>query len=220
VPEGDLLVFTKAPHPGRVKTRLVPPLSPEQAAAVHEASLRDVIDAARGADAELRIVYDGTPGAVEWFARAFPDLELRRQAAGDLGTRLREGFAASFHEGADWAIAVGADSPTLPRSYVVEAIEAVRRSDGAIGPTHDGGYYLIGLRCAAWPAAAALFHEVPWSTDRVFRTTCDRAAEIGVDLRVLPAWYDIDHARDLRLALAHAAEGSHLARLRVEGLPA
>jgi uncharacterized protein len=217
VAEGDLLVFSKAPRPGLVKTRLVPPLSPEGAAAVHEACLRDVVQGARRIEARLRIVYDDTPGAAKWFARAFPDLEVRPQSAGDLGTRLKSGFAERFHGGAGWVIAIGADSPTLPLAYVTEAIETVRGATAAIGPTDDGGYYLIGLHRTAWPAAAALFDGVPWSTEQVFQTTRERADEIGLGLRVLPSWYDIDTGDDLRLGLSHAGETTHLARLCTGG---
>lgn len=212
-----LLVFAKAPQPGRVKTRLVPPLTPEEAAAVCEASLRDVIAGARRSGARVGILYDDTPGAAGYFAVAFPDLERQPQSAGDLGRRLFDAFASRFAEGADSVTAIGTDSPTLPTAYLTEGLATPRKAAGVIGPTADGGYYLIGLRRDAWPDAASLFRDVPWSTDRVFQVTLQRAAENGLDLRVLAEWYDIDRVDDLTLARTHARADSHLARLLTAG---
>jgi uncharacterized protein len=211
--DAHLLVFAKAPQPGCVKTRLVPPLTPEGAAAVYEAALRDVIAGALGSGARVRILFDDTPGAEAYFARAFPELERRPQCAGDLGRRLCAALATRFAEGAESVAVIGADSPTLPGAYLSEGLAALREADGVLGPADDGGYYLIGVRRDAWPEAATLFREVPWSTDRVVQITLQRAAEIGLELRVLARWYDIDRAEDLARARTDARADSHLARL-------
>lgn len=211
--DAQILVFARMPRPGRVKTRLVPPLSMSEAAAVYAASLKDVIDSAGGTGAPLRILHDEAPGAEDFFARDFPDLEREPQAAGDLGNRLVVAFANAFAGGAAVVAAIGADAPTLPTSHLGEGLIATREAGAALGPADDGGYYLVGLRHDLWPAARELFLGVPWSTDRVFDTTVQRAAAIGVQPRVLPRWYDIDRIEDLERARGDAPADSHLARL-------
>jgi rSAM/selenodomain-associated transferase 1 len=218
VTEAHLLVFAKAPQAGRVKTRLVPPLTPLEAARVHEASLLDVMAGAMESDAAVRILYDDTTDAAAYFARAFPGVESRPQPAGDLGRRLVEAFAAGFADGAACVVAIGADAPTLPRSYLSDGLAATLEAGAALGPAADGGYYLIGLRRDVWPNAEVLFDDIPWSTDLVCETTRQRAAEIGLPLRVLPQWYDIDRIDDLRLARMHTRADSHLARLLDGGI--
>jgi hypothetical protein len=216
--EAHLLVFAKAPQAGRVKTRLVPPLTPLQAARVHEASLLDVVAGAVESGGAVRILYDDTADADAYFARAFPGMQRRPQLAGDLGRRLVNAFAAGFADGAACVVAIGADSPTLPRSYLRDGLAATREAGAALGPADDGGYYLIGLRRDVWPKAEVLFDDIPWSTDLVCETTRQRAAEIGLPVRVLPQWYDIDRIDDLRRARMHARADSHLARLLDVGM--
>ena len=211
--EAQLLIFARMPQPGRVKTRLVPPLTEREAAAVYAASLKDVIACARRTGAPLRILHDDASGAEEYFAREFPDLEREPQSAGDLGHRLAAAFTNAFAAGASAVAAIGSDAPTLPLSHLQEGLTATRKAGAALGPADDGGYYLIGLRHDIWPAARELFLGIPWSTAQVFETTAQRAAAIGVEPRVLPPWYDIDRIEDLGLARGDARPHSHLARL-------
>lgn len=211
--EAQILIFAKMPRPGSVKTRLVPPLTLREAAAVHAASLRDVIESARRTGAPLRILHDGAPGADDYFAREFPQLESAPQSGGDLGRRLVEGFAGAFASGASVVVAIGADAPTLPTTHLAEGLTATREAGAALGPAADGGYYLVGVRHDLWPAASGLFLGIPWSTAQVFATTAERAAAIGMELRILPRWYDIDRIEDLELARRDAGPDSHLARL-------
>lgn len=211
--DARILVFARMPRPGSVKTRLVPPLSMREAAAVYAASLKDVIAGARGAGAALRIVHDEAPGADAYFAREFPELEREPQSSGDLGNRLVAAFASAFAAGASVVVAIGADSPTLPATYLREGLTATRKGGAALGPAADGGYYLVGLRHDLWPAARGMFLDIPWSTEQVFESTTQRAAAIGVEPWILPRWYDIDRIEDLELAHRDAPPDSHLARL-------
>jgi uncharacterized protein len=215
-----LIVFAKAPRPGRVKTRLCPPLRPEEASAVHEASLRDVVHVAREAHGDVRLRYDDAPGSADYFAGAFPDLARAPQGDGDLGRRLETAFDDVFANGAAAAAIIGSDSPTLPVAVLKAGVQALLDHDVVLGPTPDGGYYFIGVRDRAWPRARRMLDDIPWSTDRVLSETLAQLADAVPDVRILPPWYDIDRIQDLRFAAAHARPGSHLAELLASGLGA
>lgn len=202
-PEGAAVaLFAKAPVAGRVKTRLTPLLTPEEAATVARASLAATIATfAGGAAAPLTLFLDGAldDSLASWVAAR--GVEVRAQAPGDLGERLRAAFAALFEQGAARVIAIGSDSPTLPAERLRAAEAALRAHDAVIGPAEDGGYYLIGLSRPEW----RLFEGIPWSSDAVARVTLERAATIGATIASLEPWYDVDDLTTLRRALS----GSH-----------
>lgn len=208
-----LVIFAKAPRAGRVKTRLVPPLSPAQAAAVHTASLHDVVAIATSAFGDPRIFHDDGEDARTYFADAFPRLSLAVQCSGNLGRRLADAFQRMFAEGAERVAIIGADSPTLPAKHISDGLAAVREHDLALGPSVDGGYYLVALRREAWPGARIIFDAIPWSTDRVLAMTRSRAEAAGFRPLLLEPWYDIDRIEDLRLARTQALAESHLGQL-------
>lgn len=203
-----LLVFGKLPAAGRVKTRLAPALGAEGAAALYAAFLEDTAASARrvdGAEVQLWLEApgggegrDGLEGreAGRRLARRL-GLGLRWQRGEELGERLRRAFARAFAEGADSAVAVGSDHPTLPPARIEAAFRALTTAEVAIGPSEDGGYYLIGLSRPAWPRAAELFRRIPWSTPRVLARTRAAVARLGLSTRELAPWYDVDVPRDL-----------------------
>lgn len=207
-----LVIFAKAPVPGRVKTRMLPPLTPVRAAAIQDASLRDVVERARGVAADLRICCADGDGAAAWFGKTFADLEVLPQGPGGLGRRLSRVFDNGFDGGLSRLVVIGSDSPTLPTEELHAAFAALETVDVVVGPASDGGYYLVGLHARAWPRGRRLFRDIPWSTDAVFAVTARRAATAGLELHVLRTWYDIDRFSDLRLAREDAAAGSNLAR--------
>jgi rSAM/selenodomain-associated transferase 1 len=206
-----LLVFAKAPVSGRVKTRLSPPLPPAEAAALYEACLRDVVALCARERARVELWYDDHGTASHYFAHEFP-VAIHAQSAGDLGEKMSDAFARSFADGAQRVIIVGSDIPTLPESVLNAAVDGLREAELVIGPTLDGGYYLVGLTAQAWPRARSLFTGMEWSTPTVFRATVDKAAQDGLDLRVLPGWYDVDTINDVKQALLDAQPDSNLAR--------
>lgn len=208
-----LVIFSKPPIPGEVKTRLTPPLTAEQAAAVHDASLRDVVNGALSTELQVQIRYGGGPSAGAYFDREFPELRAEPQCDGDLGLRMAETFEALFRRGAGHVIIIGSDSPTLPTAELKAAQRAVRSGSVVFGPAADGGYYLVGLRSDAWPAAAAMFGRIPWSTAEVLNATLRRLTITGLPVEQLSMWYDIDRVEDLRLAAADAAPESQLGTL-------
>jgi len=197
-------IFCKTPIPGLSKTRLSPPLRPEDCAALSACFIRDLAatigELTGGGDVTGYAVY--TPAGSERALRALlpGDFRLQLQCAGDFGTRL--GTAAqellANHAG---AILVNSDSPTLPSSILRAAVDATRRGGIVLSPALDGGYTLIGLS----RLHARLFADIPWSTSRVHQATVERAAEIGVPVVNVPGWYDIDDANSLALLQSELA---------------
>lgn len=210
-----LLLFGKVPVPGRAKTRLARLLGSGRAARLYEAFLEDTavrVRAVAGAEAELWLEPAGAPGreAGERLGRRL-GLGVRWQEGEGLGERLRAAFAQAFDEGAEAAVAVGSDHPTLPLSRLPEAFAALETADVVLGPSEDGGYYALGLRRAAWPRAAELFRGVPWSTPHVLERTRRAIASLGLSARELEEWYDVDEPEDLGRLARDLEDGSRTA---------
>lgn len=189
-----LAVMTKAPRAGRVKTRLTPPLSPEEAAALNTCFLRDtaaaIAETAGKGNARGIAVY--TPvGAEAAYAGILPEeFELVPQRGDAFGERLVFATEDLLQLGFDSLCLIDSDSPTLPPQAFAQAVEILsHKRDGLVlGPSDDGGYYLIGLK----KLQRELFEGIEWSTDRVFEQTVQRAREIGLPVHLLPTWYDVD----------------------------
>jgi rSAM/selenodomain-associated transferase 1 len=196
-------VMAKASMPGRTKTRLVPPLTYEEAADFNTAFLKDVADNIVAAGHEARIsgyMAFGPPGSEGFFGENLPPgIGLIKAWLPDFGDCLFTAIDRMLTaHGA--AIVLNSDSPTLPTSLLVEAARALARPGdcAVIGPSTDGGYYLLGVKTRH----RALFERVSWSTEHVMRQTLERAAEVGVHVHVLPAWYDVDDIESLKLLRA------------------
>jgi rSAM/selenodomain-associated transferase 1 len=186
-------LFAKAPVPGQVKTRLSPPLSPEDCASLYEAMLLDVIGQhARESACELALWY-WPPEARSWFELHVPGaFELRPQRGSTLGARLAFAFREHAARGCGRIVVRGTDSPTLPLARVAEAFEALDRVDLVLCPDRDGGYNLVGLR----QPCDALF-EIELSTGTVLEQTRSRAERLGLRTLALPAHHDVDRYGDL-----------------------
>ncbi len=192
-------VFAKEPEPGRVKTRLCPPLSHEQAARAHEAFLADTLSRlATVGGVELRLAVSPDAGGPRLLALAERyGLLVVAQGAGDLGQRMNRVLTGALAD-ADAAVLLGADSPDLPTEYVERAFTALRTEEAVVGPSEDGGYYLIG---ASRPIPSAFALEAEWGGPRVFEATVARLGADGTRFSLLPPWDDVDEAADLaRLA--------------------
>jgi uncharacterized protein len=196
-----LVVIAKEPLPGRAKTRLCPPCTPEEAAALAEAALRDTLLAVRAARSSRRVlVLDGRPGP--WLPDGF---EVRPQRGGGLGDRL----AAAFEDVGQPALLVGMDTPQVTPE-LIEAGVGVLESDGVdavLGPARDGGYWAVGLR----RPDAEVFRGVPMSTSGTLAAQRARLTELGLDHAELPPLRDVDTLEDAR-AVARDAPGTHFAR--------
>ena len=196
-----LAMMIKAPRPGASKTRLSPPLTPEEAAALSGCFLRDTtanIAAARTAAAPAAGVAVYTPTGME---SAFDGLLpagfcMVAQRDGTFGERLIGAVEDLFAVGYGAVCLIDSDSPTLPAASLAAAVHALSQpGDRAVlGPSEDGGYYLIGVK----KAHRRLFEDITWSTEHVSRETLERAAEIDLEMLQLPAWYDVDDAATLR----------------------
>lgn len=199
-----LIVFVKAPVPGRVKTRLVPPLTHEAAATLYCEFVQTSLRLARALpEIVVRVAYDPAPSHpdLSWLPDPpawFP------QAGGDLGARLIHAFGAGFAAGADRVVIIGSDSPDLPRAHLEEAFARLAGGPAALGPAEDGGYYLIGLRRDAPPNWPDLFRRIPWSGPRVADATRTAARCAGIPVALLPPWRDIDRPEDLARLSGHA----------------
>lgn len=190
-----LLLFTKPAVPGRVKTRLHPALSPVAAAELHQAFVDDVLERLAPGRFELAIAWALAPGE-EVPGGPWPGFAQRGETLGD---RLFTALGEAARDGAVVA-ALGSDHPTLPLAVVEEAFARVEAgAPVVIGPSLDGGYYLIALAPAA--VRPELFAGVPWSTSEVLAATLARASEIGLPVDLLPPGEDVDTPEDLaRLA--------------------
>lgn len=219
-----LLVVAKRPAPGQTKTRLSPPLLPNQAAALYECFLRDTLELMRQTP-NVQPVIAYLPSSEEaYFAELAPDFELILQDGPDLGVRLDNALTHYLHSGYKRAVIMDSDSPTLPAHYLTTAFEALEKADVVLGPCDDGGYYLIGLN----RPAPHLLREVQMSTPRVVADTLALAAEEALRVELLPTWYDVDDAASLArltaeltqapLATAHHTRAFFLAHQEIVAL--
>jgi uncharacterized protein len=201
-----LCIMAKAPEAGRVKTRLCPPLSPADAAALYRCFLLDKIAQAREvAGAEPVLAYAPAEAAAVFEALA-PGFTLLPQRGADLTARLTAVCAELFRRGCDAAIMIDSDTPTLPTERLERAAAVMMKEGGCdlvLGPSEDGGYYLIGLS----RPHPELFEGIPWSTPTVLEETLRRARALGLSAVTLPAWYDVDTAADLVRLQADLAAG-------------
>jgi hypothetical protein len=201
-----LLLIAKRPAPGQTKTRLTPPLSGEQAAALYECFLRDTLELARAVPGVVRLINYLPHDADDYFRRLAPDFGLIPQIGEGLGERLDNVLAHCLNDGFRQAVIMDSDSPTLPAAYLAQAFDELERADVVLGPCDDGGYYLIGLT----RPQPRLLREVQMSTPNVLNDTLALADELKLRTALLPMWYDVDTAAELerlRLELRTAVNG-------------
>jgi len=192
-----LIIFAKQPATGRVKTRLTPPLSPGEAAELYRCMLCDTLAKVRRLPGIVPVIfYQDDPGAGEYFQSLAPEMEALPQRGSDLGERMQLAFAEMFGRGHAEVAIIGSDSPDLPGEFIVRSFRLLADGgkDLVVGPTEDNGYYLLAMR-RVW---RELFHAMPWSTAEVLPLTLARADSAGISTGLLPVWYDIDAAADLR----------------------
>ena len=193
-----LIIFAKAPVAGQVKTRLVPPLTPEEACRLYRSWAVDTYAAALflgGVAPE--VAYQAHPDFPnpDWMAQGRGQVPFFYQAAGDLGAKLADAFDRAFKPRCERAAAIGTDSPGLPAEYIREGFERLKDHDLVLGPAQDGGYYLIGLRQKAVPE---LFEGISWSTPDVLAGTMKAAENLGLSVWLLPEYFDVDRPEDLK----------------------
>jgi rSAM/selenodomain-associated transferase 1 len=205
--------MAKASTPGHTKTRLVPPLTPEEAALFNTAFLRDIAASLLAAAAQAQItgyMAFGPPSARPFFQEQIPDaIGLIEAWHPNLGECLHSTIVQLLERGHDHVVVLNSDSPTLPTSLLIEtaAVLAQPGERMVLGPADDGGYYMLGVT----RAHRRLFEDIAWSTEQVARQTLDRAAELGLPVHMLPTWYDVDNASALRTLQAELFENRSFA---------
>jgi rSAM/selenodomain-associated transferase 1 len=195
-----LALMAKAPLAGEVKTRLVPPLTPDEAASLSACFLRDtanniaIVGTLRGADGV--IMYTPSAARAEFDGLLPAGFKLFAQRGESLGDRLLNATRVLLARDYESICLINSDSPTLPPAILETAIAALAPAGDRVvlGPAEDGGYYLMGLK----RAHENLFDRIAWSTSEVIDQTVERAGEISLEVVMLPVWYDVDAAATLK----------------------
>jgi rSAM/selenodomain-associated transferase 1 len=182
--------MAKMPQAGAVKTRLCPPLIPAEAAELYRCFLLDKITQVRALRAVSPVIAYTPSAGQNYFEVLAPGFVLISQQGADLGARLANCFAHLFEAGYAGVLAIDSDTPTLPTDFLRQAIDliATPQTDVVLGPSDDGGYYLIGLR----QLHRELFEKMAWSTAQVLPETIRRAETKGLKVVCLPTWFDVD----------------------------
>jgi rSAM/selenodomain-associated transferase 1 len=184
--EPRLVLFTRFPTPGQAKTRLIPALGAEGAAALHRRLTERTLVAMHAAGLPIELLVTGAP-LMDFHVWLGETLVIKEQGEGDLGARLARAAEAAP------VILLGADAPDLSPAHLRAAAEAVRRGQVVIGPAEDGGYWLLGLPMPA----LFLFDTMPWSTDVLLAATLDRLLAHGIVPILLDRLADLDRPEDL-----------------------
>lgn len=189
-----LIIFVKYPRPGSVKTRLAASIGKERAALFYSSLVNIVVDRTKSPEYRRAIFY--SPGIPK---RKFKDWLGKRflyypQKGSDLGERLLNAFKLIFRKGAKRIVCIGTDSPLIDEKIICRAFKALKNRDCVIGPSYDGGYYLIGLSLMN----GQIFKGISWSTKRVFGQTLDKLKQQKIKYKILLKSFDIDTYQDLR----------------------
>ncbi|SFF13411.1 TIGR04282 family arsenosugar biosynthesis glycosyltransferase [Blastococcus tunisiensis] len=207
--ETQIVVITKAPVPGRSKTRLSPPCTPEQAAAIAAASVADTLDTVRAAPASRRVVaLDGPPRDLD-----LDGFAVVRQPDGDLGARLAAAFADAMADGSRPTLLIGMDTPQVTPDLLdrcAAALEAAGPGTAVLGTAPDGGWWALGLHAAE---PAAVLPDVPMSRDDTAARTREALEATGLAVLDLPQLTDIDHFPDALAVAALCPPGSRTSRV-------
>jgi rSAM/selenodomain-associated transferase 1 len=189
-----IIIMTKAPIAGTVKTRLHPILSPEKCAELAAAFLLDAAGKAQTVDSKKIIAFSPSGNRDELKAVLRPENLFIEQTGAGLGERMFDAFEFAFEQNSDSVVMIGTDSPTFPADYIEQAFASLEKADAVLGKTTDGGFYLIGLR----RLRKEIFKNIEWSSARAFRQTKRNITHLNFNLHEIPAWYDVDNPEDLR----------------------
>jgi uncharacterized protein len=198
-----LIIFTRYPEVGKAKTRLIPALGAEGAAALHRQMAEHTIAQAqqfqmqRPSEVEVRFT-GGDRGLMQHWLGA--DVMVTGQGDGDLGDRMARSFQSAFAAGVHRAAIIGSDCPDLDTAILAQAFDALTLADLVLGPAADGGYYLIGLR----RPIPELFLGIAWSTAQVQQQTIAIAHRLNLAIALLPVLSDIDTPDDLQRSIIRA----------------
>ncbi len=197
-PRQVIVIFTRLPEKGEVKTRLTPPLTSEEAAALQRCMILDALALVGTKKCPIVIAYD--PGRGKSFLRDMGEqVLLIEQRGGSLGERMANALEDVFAAGYSPALLMGTDIPSLPRYILKDALKVLEKKDVALGPSIDGGYYLIGMR----RLHHGIFRGIRWGTSEVLSQTLSRIKKEGLSCSCLETWYDVDTPEDLLFLREH-----------------
>ena len=217
-----LAIMAKAPRPGKVKTRLAPPLTLVESAALNICFLRDtaanIAEVAATAVAAGVVCYTPAGDEAAFDGLLPPDFSLILQRGDGFGERLLFAAQDLLSCGFGAVCLIDSDSPTMPRAALQQAVHALAQPGDRVvlGPSNDGGYYLAGLK----QPHREIFERITWSTGSVYTETVERARETGLELAELPLWYDVDDGATLALLAEELLDGVRPEFATVAGYPA
>ena len=194
--ESCIIVFAKAPIIGHVKTRLAINLDKTLVVGIYKNFGLDILQKIKSIRIQYKIFYD--PPGTEHLMSGWlgTDNKFILQQGTDLGERMKNAFTTMFEDSFTRVVIIGTDFPDLPVKYIRKAFTGLEKRNAVIGPTVDGGYYLIGFNKASFLPHA--FDNMPWGSNRVFKNTMALFNEINLSVHVLPMWRDVDTYHDLK----------------------
>ena len=196
--DNALILFARDPILGKVKTRLSPFLEEDVILKLYTCFLQDSLDNIRQAKNVDRFVGVAPSNESGFFTGMLgSDIRMFVQEGENLGDKMRGAIQGRFTEGYERVVIIGSDSPSLPASYINKAMSSDK--DMVLGPSTDGGYYLIGMR----GKVVEVFKDVTWGTETVLQETCEHLVQNGASLDLLPVWYDVDTPEDLKFFKTH-----------------
>ena len=202
--KNHLIIFTRFPEPGKAKTRLIPVLGPHSASELQKKMTEKIGAAAlrlkeeRGIPVTFFYTDTSKDTMAAWLGKSF---DYQQQCSGNIGRRMDDAFTLTFRHTSDSVILVGSDIPELTTEILTEAFISLQTSDSVIGPSHDGGYYLIGFRAQnAEQMIKTAFNRIPWSSAEVLGTSIQRMEDSGYSYSLLQTLHDIDRPEDIHVA--------------------
>jgi rSAM/selenodomain-associated transferase 1 len=194
--ENCLILFVKSPEKGHVKTRLSQLIGENVTRNLYKAFVADMLESIQyKSQYNIKIAFhpqNAKSKVIRWLGKQYSYLPQRGDG---LGERMAHTFKQIFSEGFEKALIIGSDIPDLPQSVILKAFESLSTYDAVIGPSFDGGYYLIGFRNDTF--FPEFFHGIEWGTDTVFSQTLDRFKKVQT-VRIMPLWWDIDLPEDIK----------------------
>jgi rSAM/selenodomain-associated transferase 1 len=196
VDQNCILFFVKSPEQGKVKRRLAASLGETVASALYTSFVFDALATLDTCGARVVVCFsppEARKSVVAWLGQHYVYMP---QKGADLGQRMKNAFIDAFDRGFQQVLIVGSDIPDLPRNVIEDAFAFLKNRDAVLGPSFDGGYYLIGFKRSTFTPLA--FEEIGWGAETVLQETIDRLRTKGLSLHTLPTWNDIDTLADLK----------------------
>jgi rSAM/selenodomain-associated transferase 1 len=206
-----LMLFVRSPEAEGVKSRLAATIGEKRARQLYRRFVPDLLDSLHTENYRLRLLFsppDHRDAVREWLGDG---VSCEPQTGEDLGERMKDAFVRCFADGSEAAILIGSDIPDMPEVFIDRGFASLKENDCVIGPSLDGGYYLIGFNADTFLPEA--FTGISWSTDSVQKTTVSILEKRGLSIAVLPQWRDIDGYADL-IALVERNRYTAFARSR------